>query len=57
MEDSLLECSSSLYTQILGGTYPFMAPKDFYNHYSLKSDFFSMGLVELPVNLIPIVKN
>ena len=35
------EYSSSLYTQMLAGMYPFMAPKVFYNHYSLKSDYFS----------------
>ena len=60
-EGSLLECSSSLYMQTLAGTYPFMAPEVFDNHYSVKSDIFSMGLVmfvmcELPQNLIPIVK-
>ena len=60
-EGSLLECSSSLYMQTLAGTYPFMAPEVFDNHYSVKSDIFSMGLVmfvmcELPQNLIPTVK-
>ena len=60
MEGSLLEYSSSLYMQMLAGTYPFMAPEVFDNHHSLKSDICSMSLViflmcELPLNLIPIV--
>ena len=60
-EENLLECSSSLYMQTLVGTIPFMAPEVFSNHYTMKSDIFSMGLVmfvicELPQNLIPIIK-
>ena len=60
-EETLSECSSSLYMQTLAGTYPFMAPEVFDNHYTIKSDIFSMGLVmfvvfELPRHLIPAVK-
>ena len=60
-EETLSECSSSLYMQTLAGTYPFMAPEVFDNHYTMKSDIFSMGLVmfvifELPRQLIPKVK-
>jgi len=60
-EESLFECSSSVYMKTLAGTYPFMAPEVFRNHYTEKSDIFSMGLVmfticERPNHLIPIVK-
>ena len=59
-EETQSECGSSLYMWMLAGTYPFMVPKVFDNHYTMKSDIFSMGLVmvvifELPRQLFPKV--
>jgi len=60
-EEKMTESISTLYMKTLLGTYPFMAPEVFNNHYTIKSDIFSMGLVmyvicELPSDLVPRVK-
>ena len=57
-EKILQEDISTLYMQTMCGTYPFTAPEVFQNHYTIKSDIFSMGLVmyvisELPLSLVP----
>ena len=60
-EKILQEDISTLYMQTMCGTYPFTAPEVFQNHYTIKSDIFSMGLVmyvisELPPFLVPQIK-
>ena len=60
-EEKMTESVCTLYMKTLLGTYPFMAPEVFNNHYTIKSDIFSMALVmyvicELPSDLIPRVK-